>query len=92
MALEVLSRCNKYDEYITQDLLLREIKIFYNRTALDLAVEGEAYEFLAQSSVQSLLTDIWYERINPTVSNWKVILMRLSVDIIFILSFLTVYY
>jgi hypothetical protein len=65
--------CYGNEGMISQDLLLREIDIFFNRTPLELAVEAEVFDFISSATVQDLITDIWYERINPDISNWKVL-------------------
>lgn len=57
---------------ITEDLLLREIEIFHNHTTLEIAIAAEAFKFIGSTPVQDLLTDIWYDRMEPDVSNWKV--------------------
>ena len=80
MALDVLNACHKNadmihygkEQEVTQDLLLRPIEIFFNQTTLEIAVEANALDFICSSRAQDLLTDIWYERINPDVANWKV--------------------
>ena len=58
----------------SEDLLLNEIPIFFNRTVLDMAMEASAREFMKHKGIQKLLTFIWYEKINHEVTNWKVIL------------------
>ena len=55
-----------------QDLILRQNKLFLGHTALELAIEADAEEFMSTIPVQQLLTDIWHGKINPYISSFKV--------------------
>lgn len=55
-----------------QDLLLRQNKLFLGHTALELATEADAEEFMSTIPVQQLLTDIWHGKINPHISSFRV--------------------
>jgi hypothetical protein len=72
MAIEILQKCNEVNPLIAQDLLICEIDIFYNRTVLELAVKADAKDFVASITVQQLLNDIWFDKINPHLHNWQV--------------------
>lgn len=50
------------DDLINGVILLRKIP-FYNLDCLQMAVEADCQKFVALSSVQNLLTDIWYGKI-----------------------------
>ncbi len=50
------------DDIINGVILLRKIP-FYNLDCLQMAVEADCQKFVALSSVQNLLTDIWYGKI-----------------------------
>lgn len=63
MAIGVLNIFDKStDDIINGVILLRKIP-FYNLDCLQMAVEGDCQQFVALSSVQNLLTDIWYGKI-----------------------------
>lgn len=53
---------NSTDDLINGVILLRKIP-FYNLDCLQMAVEANCQKFVALSSVQNLLTDIWYGKI-----------------------------
>lgn len=72
MASDLLNKCNETHQLVTQDLLLCEIEIFYGKNVLDLAMTALAEDFVCLIPVQQLLTDIWYDQINPHLSIWKV--------------------
>jgi hypothetical protein len=57
---------------VCQDILICELKMFYKQTVLELAIKGDVYGFIGLTPVQELLTDIWYGKLYPTISNWKV--------------------
>lgn len=71
MACDVLMKCNETNQLIAQDLLICEISIFCNHTVLDLALKAFAEDFVCLIPVQQLLTDIWYDKINPHLSKWQ---------------------
>lgn len=50
------------DDLINGVILLRKIP-FYNLDCLQMAVEAHCQKFVALSSVQNLLTDIWYGKL-----------------------------
>ena len=50
------------DDLINGVILLRKIP-FYNLDCLQMAVESDCQKFVALSSVQNLLTGIWYGKI-----------------------------
>lgn len=50
------------DDLINGVILLRKIP-FYNLDCLQMAVEADCKKFVSLSSVQNLLTDIWYGKI-----------------------------
>lgn len=72
MAIDVLRRCYKVDPVLTEDLLIREIDLFAKHTVLELALEANSFEFMAQNSVQTLLSHIWYGKIETDVPYIKV--------------------
>ena len=66
MAIGVINIFDKStDDIINGVILLRKIP-FYNLDCLQMAVEGDCQKFVALSSVQSLLTDIWYGKVQVT--------------------------
>lgn len=66
MAIGVLNIFDKStDDIINGVILLRKIP-FYNMDCLQMAVEGDCQKFVALSSVQNLLTDIWFGKVHYT--------------------------
>lgn len=59
LALGLLDKCFQENEELTQMLLTYHLENWGGQTCLSLAVAIEHEEFLAHSSCQALLTDIW---------------------------------
>ena len=59
LALGLLDKCFQENEELTQQLLTYHLENWGGQTCLSLAVAIEHEEFLAHSSCQALLTDIW---------------------------------
>lgn len=74
MIIGVLSRCYESNDIISQDLLIIEIDIFYNHTVLELVKKAESYDITSLSPFQELLTDVWFDKINPCLPNWQITL------------------
>ena len=55
----MLDECFKSDETRTEKLITTELNIFNKQTCLKLAVASGHREFVAHSSVQILLNDVW---------------------------------
>jgi hypothetical protein len=72
VAKDIIMKCYDDSKLITQDLLICEVEIFFKHTVLELAVKAETYELVCLSPFQALLTDIWYDRINPHSSHFQV--------------------
>ena len=72
MACDVLCMSHETNPMISQDLLIVDIDIFYNLTVLDLALKAAAHDFVCLIPVQQLLNDIWYDKLDPHLSSWKV--------------------
>lgn len=79
MASDVLNKCNEAHQLIAQDLLVCEIDIFYGKTVLDLALQALAEDFVCLMPVQQLLNDVWYDQLNPHLSNWKVRIIKQTI-------------
>lgn len=74
MIIGVLSKCYEGNDLISQDLLILEIDIFFNHTILELAKKAESYDITNLSPFQELLTDVWFDKINPCLPNWQIVL------------------
>jgi hypothetical protein len=71
-AIGVVKKCTETNALITQDLFICEIDYYFNNTVLELANKAETLDLVSLSAFQTLLTDVWFDRIDPHVSNWRV--------------------
>lgn len=90
LALGLLDKCFQENEELTQMLLTYHLENWGGQTCLSLAVAIEHEEFLAHSSCQALLTDIWTGAMKNTHrSSIKTMLGILIPPTIFLLEFKT---
>ena len=59
MAIKILSECYSTNEKQTEAMITRELTQFSGHTCLSLANCSGQTEFVAHSSVQQLLNDVW---------------------------------
>lgn len=81
----VLLKCSEINQLVCQDLLICEIDIFYKHTVLELAIKADSYDIVCLTPFQQLLTDVWFDKINPHIPNWQVVVYIL-LRFIFLLS------
>jgi hypothetical protein len=60
------------NQLTTQDLFICEIDIYFKNTVLELANKAETLDLVSLSPFQQLLTDVWFDKIDPHISNWMV--------------------
>ena len=73
LACRVLKGCSSLDESKAQDLLLRNVPEYGDRTALQIAVAAKARNYLSIPTCQRKLIKLWFDRISPETSQIKVI-------------------
>ena len=59
MAIKILNECYSTNEKQTEAMITRELTQFFGHTCLSLANCSGQEEFVAHSSVQQLLNDVW---------------------------------
>ena len=59
LSVSLLDLCNREDEKQTLKLITGQLEQFNHRTCIDMAVSMRHLEFVAHSSVQALLNDVW---------------------------------
>ena len=72
LAVGILGICNEKNEEKAHLLLIRELSIYGNATALQLAIACDAKKFVAHPCTQNMLTSLWYGKILPDTSKPKV--------------------
>ncbi|CAF0775680.1 unnamed protein product [Brachionus calyciflorus] len=84
MIIGVLTRCYESNDMISQDLLILEIEIFHNHTVLELAIRSKSYDIACLSTFQELLTDVWFDKINPCLPNWQIAFPYIFIPCLFL--------
>ncbi|XP_045910552.1 transient receptor potential cation channel subfamily M member 2 isoform X2 [Micropterus dolomieu] len=82
-AIGVFSECHRSDEERAQKLLVRASPFWGKTTCLRLALEADDKSFIAQSGVQSLLTQIWCGELSVVNPVWRVLISIVFFPLIF---------
>uniref|UniRef100_A0A8C5EES7 TRPM SLOG domain-containing protein n=1 Tax=Gouania willdenowi TaxID=441366 RepID=A0A8C5EES7_GOUWI len=82
-AIGVFSECHNSDEERAQKLLVRVSPLWGRTTCLRLALEADNKNFVAQSGVQALLTQIWCGELSVDNPVWRVLLCMLLFPLIY---------
>ncbi|CAF4466447.1 unnamed protein product, partial [Didymodactylos carnosus] len=70
-ACECLKCCYNYDEEKACEIAIRRIKLFGGVSCIQIAVDADNKEFVGQPCCDQLLTNIWYDKINPIQTQMK---------------------
>ncbi|XP_029314727.1 transient receptor potential cation channel subfamily M member 2 [Cottoperca gobio] len=82
-AIGVFSECNNCDEKRAQKLLFRASPSWGRTTCLRLALEADDKNFVAQSGVQALLTQIWCGELSVDNPVWRVLICMVFFPLIY---------
>uniref|UniRef100_A0A669CAS4 Transient receptor potential cation channel, subfamily M, member 2 n=1 Tax=Oreochromis niloticus TaxID=8128 RepID=A0A669CAS4_ORENI len=73
-AIGVFTECHSSDESRAKKLLVRMSHLWGRTTCLRLALEADDKNFIAQSGVQALLTQIWCGKLSVENPVWRVLI------------------
>uniref|UniRef100_A0A3B3UXB0 Transient receptor potential cation channel, subfamily M, member 2 n=1 Tax=Poecilia latipinna TaxID=48699 RepID=A0A3B3UXB0_9TELE len=79
----VFSKCYNSDEVRAQKLLVRISRLWGKTTCLRLALEANDKNFVAQSGVQALLTQIWCGELSVENPVWRVLVCMVFFPLIY---------
>uniref|UniRef100_A0A096MCP0 Transient receptor potential cation channel, subfamily M, member 2 n=1 Tax=Poecilia formosa TaxID=48698 RepID=A0A096MCP0_POEFO len=82
-AIGVFSKCYNSDEVRAQKLLVRISRLWGKTTCLRLALEANDKNFVAQSGVQALLTQIWCGELSVENPVWRVLVCMVFFPLIY---------
>jgi len=68
-ANECLKSCYNYDEDKACEIAIRQIHIFGDVSSVQIAVDADDKNFVGQPCCDQLLTNIWYDKIEPYQAN-----------------------
>ncbi|XP_042350815.1 transient receptor potential cation channel subfamily M member 2 [Plectropomus leopardus] len=82
-AIGVFSECHNSDEERARKLLVRASPFWGRTTCLRLALEADDKNFVAQSGVQALLTQIWCGELSVDNPVWRVLICMVFFPLIY---------
>uniref|UniRef100_A0A096LUR1 Transient receptor potential cation channel, subfamily M, member 2 n=1 Tax=Poecilia formosa TaxID=48698 RepID=A0A096LUR1_POEFO len=82
-AIGVFSECYKNNEERAQKLLVRISRLWGKTTCLRLALEADNKNFVSQSGVQDLLTQIWCGELSVNNPVWRVLVCMVFFPLIY---------
>ncbi|GAA6230191.1 transient receptor potential cation channel subfamily M member 2 isoform X2 [Lates japonicus] len=82
-AIGVFSKCHNSDEERARKLLVRASPLWGRTTCLRLALEADDKNFVAQSGVQALLTQIWCGELSVDNPVWRVMVCMVFFPLIY---------
>uniref|UniRef100_A0A4W6FEJ6 Transient receptor potential cation channel, subfamily M, member 2 n=1 Tax=Lates calcarifer TaxID=8187 RepID=A0A4W6FEJ6_LATCA len=82
-AIGVFSKCHNNDEERARKLLVRASPLWGRTTCLRLALEADDKNFVAQSGVQALLTQIWCGELSVDNPVWRVMVCMVFFPLIY---------
>ena len=72
--IKLLERCSSVNIRRTEELCIRELPHWGNRSCLELAISGDSQNFVAHSTIQMFLKSVWFgsvrNRSDITVANY----------------------
>ncbi|XP_063356305.1 transient receptor potential cation channel subfamily M member 2 [Pelmatolapia mariae] len=82
-AIGVFTECHNSDESRAKKLLVRMSHLWGRTTCLRLALEADDKNFIAQSGVQALLTQIWCGKLSVENPVWRVLICMVFSPLIY---------
>ncbi|XP_029014780.1 transient receptor potential cation channel subfamily M member 4-like isoform X2 [Betta splendens] len=83
MAHDVFNECHQNNESNASTLLIRKSKVWGEATCLQMATAADARLFFSHHGVQSLLSQIWWGKMESSTSAWKLLVTFLLPPLIY---------
>ena len=77
-AIEFVRCSYSYDKEQACELIMRQVKIYGDVTCLQMAIVAENKKFLYEDACQALLTNIWFDKIDPVQDRTRLIINLLT--------------
>ncbi|CAF3523516.1 unnamed protein product [Rotaria socialis] len=75
-------RCSYfYDKYQTCELIMRRVDLYGGTTCLQMAIAADNKKFIHEDACQALLTNIWYDKLDPGREKTRLLLNILTFGI-----------
>ena len=88
-AIEFVRCSYLYNKQKACELIMREVKLYGNVTCLQMAIVADNKKFLYQDACQTLLTNIWYDKVDPVHERTQLTIniLTLGISQVFISSY-----
>ena len=80
-AIEFVRCSYSYDKHRTCELIIRQVKLYGDVTCLQMAIVADNKKFLHEDACQALLTNIWFDKIDPVQERTRLIVNLLTIGI-----------
>ena len=80
-AIEFLRCSYSYKKQLACELLIREVKLYGDVTCLQMAILADAKKFLFEDACQAVLTNIWYDALDPVQERKRLVVNLLTMGI-----------
>jgi len=80
-AIEFVRCSYVYHKQQTCELIIRQVNLYGNVTCLQMALAGDNKKFLNEDACQALLTNIWYDKIDPVQERTRLVINLLTMGI-----------
>ncbi len=80
-AIEFVRCSYVYHKQQTCELIIRQVNLYGNVTCLQMALAGDNKKFLNEDACQALLTNIWYDKIDPVQERTRLVINLFTVGI-----------
>ncbi|CAF2895452.1 unnamed protein product [Rotaria sp. Silwood2] len=75
-------RCSYfYDKYQTCELIMRRVDLYGGITCLQMAITADDKQFIHEDACQALLTNIWYDKVDPVREQTRLLINILTFGI-----------
>ncbi|CAF4039243.1 unnamed protein product [Adineta steineri] len=80
-AIEFVRCSYMYNKQQTCELIIRQVDLYGNVTCLQMAIAGDNKKFLNEDACQALLTNIWYDKVDPVQERTRLVVNLLTMGI-----------
>ncbi|CAF3545898.1 unnamed protein product [Rotaria socialis] len=75
-------RCSYfYNKQLACELIIRKLSLYGDVTCLQMAIEADNKRFLSEDACQALLTNIWYDKIDPVQERNRLVVNVITMGI-----------
>ncbi len=80
-AIEFVRCSYSYNKQLTCELIMRQVKLYGDVTCLQMAIVADDKKFLDEDACSALLTNIWYDKVDPVQEQTLLVVNMLTMGI-----------